>query len=44
MAAKIWLSGTAYEPENKIKIKDLKLSMNSKRTYFNWDHLSKLEL
>lgn len=44
MASNIWLSGKAYEPENKIKIQDLKMGMNSKRTYYNWDHLSKLDL
>jgi hypothetical protein len=36
------LDKTAYLPENKVKILEHKNNMNSKRTFFNWDHLKGL--
>ena len=41
-AAKLLLDKSAYKLENRKFIYYLKNSMNSKRTYFNWDHLSNL--
>jgi len=42
IAARALLAKTAYKSENRKYIYLLKISMNSKRTYFNWDHLINL--
>lgn len=41
-AGKALLDKTAYLPETKVKILEHKNNMNSKRTFFNWDHLKGL--
>ena len=41
-AAKLLLNKSAYTTDNKIYIYNLKNTMNNKRTYFNWNHLSDL--
>jgi len=42
ITARLLLDKTAYSSDNRKYIYYLKNSMNNKRTYFNWDHLSNL--
>jgi hypothetical protein len=43
-AARLILANEHYTEDGIVKIDSLKSSMNTKRTYFNWDHLNNIKL